>query len=191
MQRQYVANATVNFSDHKFFVRPGDLCVHNEITNDFVVYRSGELMATVKTSVMALKAMMTPETKYFTLVETAAPEVAPTVIVVNEPDAPITIINGEPGDSFPEGEDGGEDITLDEPSVEEEPKLGGMEFAAEKGVTMTQVDLNEELPAVKLVAGTPNFTGTTTETEVTTTTATETKPRLKAGRKPGVKLVRE
>lgn len=191
MQRQYVSNATVNFSDHKFFVRPGDLCVHNEVTNDFVVYRNGELMATVKTSVMALKAMMTPETKYFTLVETAAPKVEPTVVVINDPEPPTTIINGEIEDSFPESEDGEEDVTFDEPTVKEEPKLGGMEFAAEKGVTMVKVDLNEELPAVKLVAGAPNFTETMTETEVVTTTVTETKPKLKPGRKPGVKLVRE
>ena len=193
MQRQYVSNATVNFSDHKFFVRPGDLCVHNEVTNDFVIYRSGELMATVKTSVMALKAMMTPETKYFTLVETALPEAAvSTVVVVNEPEAPVTVINGDPEDSFPETEDGEEDITFDEPTTEEAPVVvGGMEASAEKGVTMTLVDLGEELPEVKLVAGAPNFTETTKETEVVTTTVTETKPKLKAGRKPGVKLVRE
>lgn len=192
MQRQYVANTTVCFSDYKFFVRSGDLCVHNEVTNDFVIYRNGELMATVKTSVMALKAMMTPETKYFTLVENAAPETTPSVVVVNDPDVTTVTLNGDPEDSFPEGEDGEEDITFDESPTEEEPAVvGGMEAMAEKGVTMTKVELGEELPVVKLVAGEPNFTETSSETEVTTTTTVETKPKLKAGRKPGVKLVRE
>jgi len=188
MQKQYVCNATVNFSDHKFFVRAGDLCKHNEITNDFVIYRNGELMATLKTSVMALKAMMTPETKYFTLVEeqaAVAPPVASNVVVVNEPVVDPIIINeevkGQVDADFPEDD---EDASLDESSEEEEePQLGGMEVLAEKGVTMTLVDLREE-PAITLTAGAPNFTKdiVTKDPDKIKAIAAKQKP----GRKPGV-----
>lgn len=145
MQKQYVSNATVNFSDFKIFVRPGDICSHNEVTNDFVIYRNGELIATIKTSVMALKAMMTPETGYFSYVEPSpsspvvkAPEVIPTDVVV-------------PGDNpnTPEVEDATvHGVGVETRQYEAPPEgvvgVGGMEFVAEKGVTVTLVDLNEE-----------------------------------------------
>lgn len=143
MHRQYVSNATVNFSDFKLFVRPGDICSHNEVTNDFVIYRNGELVATIKTSVMALKAMMTAETGYFTLVDSPVIPVIPetTVVVVDEEDAPPVVIN--------EPEDDEVVIFGDDPGTEEEEDatvthVAGMENAAEAGTTITLVDLNEE-----------------------------------------------
>lgn len=129
MQRQYVAHATVNFSDFKFFVRPGDVCKHNEITNDFIIYRNGELVANLKVSTSALTKMMSPETKYFSLSDTSAVE-------TQKPEAPK-----------PEAEVEIEEGSIsDLADIEEEVEMGGMEAAAEKGVTITQVDLNEEAP---------------------------------------------
>ena len=140
MQRQYVSNATVNFSDFKFFVRPGDVCKHNETTNDFVIYRNGSLAATLKTSVMALKSMMTPETNYFSVIE----ESTASNVVVVEPtveEEKIEIINPDVPDSFEEGEI--EDLADVELT---EVEIGGLEGAAVKGVTIIEVELNEEKP---------------------------------------------
>lgn len=144
MQKQYVANSTVNFSDFKFFVRPGDVCKHNENTNDFVIYRNGSLAATLKTSVMALKSMMTPETKYFSEIEDL---VASNVTVV-EPtveEEKTEIINPEVAES-PVAEEGDIEDLADIELTEVE--IGGLEGAAVKGVTVTEVELNEEEPIV-------------------------------------------
>jgi hypothetical protein len=162
MQKQYVSNHTVNFSDFKFFVRPGDVCVHNEATNDFVIYRNGDLVATLKTSVMALKSMMTPETNYFSEIKEDA---VPNVVVVDDApgDDKITLINELASKGLDDLEAGNvtsqEDakLKLSKFSVEEEgtdedladdeegTETTGVAVATEeKGVTVTQVDLNEE-----------------------------------------------
>ena len=161
MQKQYVSNHTVNFSDFKFFVRPGDVCVHNEVTNDFVIYRNGDLVATLKTSVMALKSMMTPETSYFSEIkEEATPNV---VVVENVPDEDKTVIINDlvtkgmedlaAGNvtsqedaklklaKFSVDEEGTADDLTDDEEDTETPEV----VKEEKGVTVTQVDLNEEV----------------------------------------------
>ena len=99
-QRQYVANTSVNFSDFRFFVKPGDLCRHHEDTGDFIVFRNGELLAKLKISLMALRSMMTPETQFFTEIKatshTSSPLPSPSVVVIEEPEEEIITINEEP-----------------------------------------------------------------------------------------------
>lgn len=99
-QRQYVANTSVNFSDFRFFVKPGDLCKHHEDTGDFIVFRHGELLAKLKISSMALKSMMTPETQFFTEIKTPVPSPlsTPSISVIEEPEEEIIVIN----DKLPE-----------------------------------------------------------------------------------------
>lgn len=157
MQKQYVSNATVNFSDFKFFVRAGDVCVHNEATNDFVIYRDGNLVATVKTSVMALKNMMTAETNYFSEIKEDTPNV---VIVEPTPDEDKTVIINDLVTKGMEDLAAGKVVSQEDAKVrlakfeviedvedfDEEPEevVEPVVVKEEKGVTVTQVDLNEE-----------------------------------------------
>ena len=115
-QRQYVANTSVNFSDFRFFVKPGDLCRHHEDTGDFIIFRNGALLAKLKISIMALKSMMTPETQFFSEIKstpvTLSPEpIPPTITIIEEPDEEILILNdGVPAEPPPPIDDDAEEV---------------------------------------------------------------------------------
>lgn len=99
-QRQYVANTSVNFSDFRFFVKPGDLCRHHENTGDFIIFRNGALLAKLNISIMALKSMMTPETQFFSEIKpipvSSMDSTPSSVVVIEEPDEEIVVLNDTP-----------------------------------------------------------------------------------------------
>ena len=105
-QKQYVANTSVNFSDFRFFVKPGDICRHHEDTGDFIIFRNGALMAKLRISVMALRSMMTIETQFFTEIKSVSltpgpvPNVSVTIVEESEPEE-IIIINDVARDTPP------------------------------------------------------------------------------------------
>jgi hypothetical protein len=44
MEKQYVANQSVNFADQKAYVKSGDILTHHIVTKDMIVYRDGALV---------------------------------------------------------------------------------------------------------------------------------------------------
>ena len=120
-KRQYVANTSVNFSDFRFFVKPGDLCKHHEDTGDFIIFRNGTLLAKLKISIMALKSMMTSETQFFTEIKTipvsASHQVLePSITIIEEAEEEETIVINE---NVPEDMDLDAAIELEETASEE------------------------------------------------------------------------
>jgi outer membrane biosynthesis protein TonB len=58
MQRSYLVKSPVHFADFGFFVKVGDMLVHDTSnSNKLTVYRSGEVVKVVKQTALGLAAM--------------------------------------------------------------------------------------------------------------------------------------
>jgi len=145
-QREYVANTSVNFSDFRFFVKPGDLCRHLEDTGDFIIFRNGALLAKLRISTMALRNMMTPETKFFTEIKSISvsdlpkltePESGPHIVVIEEEaeKEEVIVIN----DSIPPIKDEIVSITNDTPLLDEQLEEEVDEESTDEAGTVTIV----------------------------------------------------
>jgi hypothetical protein len=59
VQKTYVALTPVNFADHDFFVRVGDILVHDISNNNrLTVYRNGEIVKTLSQTALCIAAMV-------------------------------------------------------------------------------------------------------------------------------------
>ena len=56
MQKSYVAKTTINFVDYGFYVRPGDVLVHDTSNHRLTVQRNGQIEKVVKQGALALSA---------------------------------------------------------------------------------------------------------------------------------------
>ena len=58
MQRSYLVKSPVHFADYGFFVKVGDILVHDTSnSNRLTVYRGGEVVKVVKQTTLGLSAM--------------------------------------------------------------------------------------------------------------------------------------
>jgi hypothetical protein len=59
MQRSYLVKSPVHFADFGFFVKVGDILVHNPSNaNKLTVYRNGEVVKDVQQTALGLAAMV-------------------------------------------------------------------------------------------------------------------------------------
>lgn len=59
MIKSYVAKTTINFVDFEFYVRPGDLLVHDTSNhNRLTVYRNGQIVKVVKQEPLGIVAFL-------------------------------------------------------------------------------------------------------------------------------------
>lgn len=86
MQKSYIAKTTINFVDFEFYVRSGDLLVHDTANqNRLTVYRNGQIVKVVKQDPIGIVAFL--KNKY---IEEVVPVVTPAVAVV--PVAPPPVV---------------------------------------------------------------------------------------------------
>jgi hypothetical protein len=59
MSKNYVAKTTIDFSNLNFYVRPGDILVHDtKNKNSLTVYRNGEIVKTGKQDPLGIAAFL-------------------------------------------------------------------------------------------------------------------------------------
>lgn len=59
MQRSYLVKSPVNFADFGFFVKVGDILVHNTSNaNQMTVYRNGEAVKTIQQTALGIAAFV-------------------------------------------------------------------------------------------------------------------------------------
>jgi hypothetical protein len=59
MTHSYISKATINFIDYNFYVRPGDLLVHNpDNHNRLTVYRNGQIVKVAKQDPIGITAFL-------------------------------------------------------------------------------------------------------------------------------------
>ena len=57
--KSYVAKSTINFVDFEFYIRPGDLLVHDTANhNRMTVYRNGQIVKVVKQGPLGIVALL-------------------------------------------------------------------------------------------------------------------------------------
>lgn len=57
--KSYVAKTTINFVDFEFYIRPGDLLVHDSANhNRLTVYRNGQIVKVVKQNPLGVAAFL-------------------------------------------------------------------------------------------------------------------------------------
>ena len=62
MQRSYLVKSSVNFADHGFFVKVGDILVHDPANNNkLTVYRNGAIVKDVQQTTLGLAAFVKNE----------------------------------------------------------------------------------------------------------------------------------
>jgi hypothetical protein len=81
MQKSYVAKTTINFVDFEFYVRPGDLLVHDTSNhNRLTVYRNGQIVKVVKQGTLGIVAFL--KNKF---IEEVAPVAPPDPVQATKP----------------------------------------------------------------------------------------------------------
>lgn len=97
MQKSYLVKSPVNFADFGFFVKVGDILVHNPShANQLTVYRNGEAVRTVQQTTLGIAAFI----KTGMIVEvTQQPKKAPVKPV--EPAKPLPKPKPEPKKEAP------------------------------------------------------------------------------------------
>lgn len=59
MSKSYVAKTTINFVDFEFYVRPGDVLVHDTANhNRLTVYRNGQIVKVLKQEPLGIAAFL-------------------------------------------------------------------------------------------------------------------------------------
>jgi hypothetical protein len=59
MSKNYVAKTTIDFSNLNFYVRPGDILVHDPVNkNTLTIYRDGEIVKTGKQEPLGIAAFL-------------------------------------------------------------------------------------------------------------------------------------
>lgn len=116
-QKQLVAKMSIHFTDFGFFTRLGDICKFDTNTGSLVVYRNGDLLATLKTSNQAVNSML--ENKWFEEIKAEEP-VAPPPPSEPEP-APLKTPKPEVKVEEKVVE---EEVEVEPPPVEEKKKGG-------------------------------------------------------------------
>jgi|HubBroStandDraft_1064217.scaffolds.fasta_scaffold161169_2 hypothetical protein len=92
MQRSYLVKSSVHFADFGFFVKVGDILVHDPAnSNKLTVYRNGAVVRDVKQTSLGLAAMVKNEV----LVEVATSDKTPTA-APRTPAKPIPAPKPEP-----------------------------------------------------------------------------------------------
>ena len=75
MQRSYVVRRAVNYADFNFFIKAGDILVHDASNaNKLTVYRGGEIVKVLTQTALGIAAMVKSEF----IVETGVPAAKPT-----------------------------------------------------------------------------------------------------------------
>ena len=88
MQKSYVSRTTINFVDFEFYIRPGDLLVHDSANhNRLTVYRSGQIVKVVKQTPLGVAAFL--KNQFIEEVTTPLVAVSPSVKVSKAPPTPI------------------------------------------------------------------------------------------------------
>jgi hypothetical protein len=81
MIKSYLAKTTINFVDFEFYIRPGDLLVHDVANqNRLTVYRNGQIVKVVKQTSIGIDAFL--KNKF---IEPIKAEVLPAVVAAPEP----------------------------------------------------------------------------------------------------------
>jgi hypothetical protein len=92
MQRSYLVKSPVHFADFGFFVKVGDILVHDTANaNRLTVYRNGEVVKAVKQTALGIAAMVKNEVIAEVVQPPAAPKTAP-----KAPQKPILAPKPEP-----------------------------------------------------------------------------------------------
>lgn len=72
MQKSYVVKSTINYVDFNFYVRPGDLLVHDTANhNRLTVYRNGQIVKVVRQEPIGITAFL--KSKFIEEVAATAP----------------------------------------------------------------------------------------------------------------------
>ena len=59
MKKSYVAKTTINFVEHGFFVRSGDILIHDVANqNQMTIYRGGQIVKVIKQTSLGVLAML-------------------------------------------------------------------------------------------------------------------------------------
>ena len=59
MQKSYIAKVTIDLIDSKFYIRPGDLLVHDTANhNRLTVYRNGQIVKVAKQEPIGMNAFL-------------------------------------------------------------------------------------------------------------------------------------
>jgi hypothetical protein len=90
MQKSYVAKHTINFVNFEFYIRPGDLLVHDPANqNRLTVYRNGQIVKVVKQNPLGVVAML--KSKFIEEVTTPSPTPVAAPIPVEAPKAVLAV----------------------------------------------------------------------------------------------------
>src|ERR1035437_2185007 len=96
MQKSYLVKSPVHFADFGFFVKVGDILVHDAANNNrLTVYRNGEVVRAVKQTPLGIAAMVKSEFIQEVVQTPSAPKSAPTTAL--EPPKPILKATQAPG----------------------------------------------------------------------------------------------
>jgi hypothetical protein len=120
VQRSYVAKTTINFVDFEFYIRPGDLLVHDTANhNRLTIYRNGQIAKVGKLGSLGIVAFIKNLFIEEVIVATTAavvvdePIILPSVIV-----APTTAVDNRKG--FSSKRDKAPEVPIEEAITEED-----------------------------------------------------------------------
>jgi hypothetical protein len=130
MQKSYVVKSTINFIDFNFYVRPGDLLVHDTANhNRLTVYRNGQIVKVVRQEPIGIVAFL--KSKFIEPV----PEPVATPVVAEVPKAAPVVADAP--------------VSLPEPS--KEAKERELKRGKAQPITLTEAEFPERLKeALKL-----------------------------------------
>ena len=93
MRKSYFAKTTINFVDFEFYVRPGDVLVHDTANHRLTVQRNGQIVKIVKQGPLAIGAFL--KNKF---IEEDTSKAAPPVAEVHK----ATPVQVKPSEAAPE-----------------------------------------------------------------------------------------
>lgn len=95
MQKNYLVKSPIHFADFGFFVKVGDILVHDiGNANRLTVYRNGEIIKAVKQTQLGLAALVKSEFIQEVVQAPSAPKVVPKA--PKTPAEPIVKLQGSP-----------------------------------------------------------------------------------------------
>ena len=135
MQRSYLVKSPVHFADFGFFVKIGDILVHDTSnSNRLTVYRNGEVVKAVKQTALGLAAMQ--KSGFIEEVTQQAPRTAP-----KAPQKPV-----EPPKLAPKREEPKSKPVPPKPAPKPEPKREEPKLAHKKKEEPKTITVDPKIP---------------------------------------------
>jgi hypothetical protein len=95
MQKSYVVKSTISFIDFNFYVRPGDLLVHDTANhNRLTVYRNGQIVKVIRVEPIGIAAFL--KSKFIEEPPANAPTVLVAVVAVKEAPKATPVVTDAP-----------------------------------------------------------------------------------------------